>query len=282
MNLKHLIPAFLITALIFVISCGKDPKVEEPKITFSNTAVSNVTTSKALATTQLSITGNLQVTEQGFVLSTSENPTVNDLKKKSDTLKTGVFSVQINALMPNTKYYARAYAIASDGKTYYGDGVTFDVKAIKLEDNYGGGIVVWLDATGQHGIVAAQQGLNFSSVWGCKGIHVPNTKAEIGSGQANTKAILETCSNSTKAAKFCDTLTHNGFSDWYLPSKDELSLLYEHRVAIGFSSTTERWSSTEGDDANSAWAQSFDPATGGAQVQLDKSSEHSVRPVRSF
>lgn len=281
MNLKHLIPAFLIVALIFIISCGKDPKVvDEPKVTFSNTSVSNITTSKALATAQLNISGNLQVSEQGFVLDTTANPTVSDLKKKSDSLKVGLFSVQINGLTPNTTYYARAYAIGSDGKTFYGDGVSFNVKAIQLEDNFGGGIVVWLDATGRHGIVAAQQGLNFSSEWGCKGIHVPDTKAEIGSGQANTKAILQTCSNSTKAAKFCDTLTHNGFTDWYLPSKDELSLLYQHRDAIGFNNT-ERWSSTEGDNANSAWAQPFDP-TISAPVQLDKSSIHGVRPVRSF
>ncbi|MEO7802012.1 MAG: DUF1566 domain-containing protein [Ginsengibacter sp.] len=280
MKLKHTLPALLII-ILFVISCGKDPKVvDEPKVTFSNTSVTNVTSSKALITSQLDISGGLQVTEQGFVLGTAANPTVSDLKKKSDTLKTGTYSLQINALLPNTTYYARAYAIASDGKTYYGDDITISVKGIALEDNFGGGIVVWLDATGQHGIVAAQQGLNFSAEWGCKGTHVPGTLAEIGSGQANTNAILKTCSNTTKAAKFCDTLTLNGFKDWYLPSKDELSLLYEHRAAIGFSNT-ERWSSTEGDNFNSAWAQPFDP-TNGAPLQLDKSTVHGVRPVRSF
>ncbi len=280
MNFKLLLPALFVFSLILVISCGKDPKPNDSKITFSNTAVNNVTTSKALATSQLTVNGNLQVSEQGFVLDTLQNPTVTSIKKKSDSIKVGVYAVQINNLLPNSKYFAKPYAITSDSKIFYGDEVSFNVRAIQLEDNFGGGIVVWLDASGKHGIVAAQQGLNFSSEWGCKGISVPGTKTEIGSGQANTKAILQTCSNTTKAAKFCDTLTHNGFTDWYLPSKDELALLYEHRIAIGFNSIVERWSSSEA-DANSAWAQPFDP-NANTPVLLDKSTSHAVRPVRSF
>ncbi len=279
MNLKTVLATLFI--MVAIISCSKDSsKVGNAAgITFSNTSVSNVTTSKALASSQVTLTGSLQVQEQGFVLSTAQNPTVSDLKKKSDSLKTGVYVLQINNLEPGTTYYAKPYVITTDGTIYYGEAVTFNIKPIALEANFGGGIIVWLDPTGKHGIVAAQQGLNFASEWGCTGIDVPGTKTEIGSGQENTRLILQTCSNTTKAAKFCDTLHHNGFSDWYLPSKDELALLYAHRKAIGFN-TVERWSSSQS-DVNIAWAQSFD-STAGAPVARDKSSVLGVRPVRSF
>jgi len=77
-----------------------------------------------------------------------------------------------------------------------------------------------------------------------------------------------------------EKLLEVGHGDWYLPSKDELDLLYDLHVAGlgGFSSTADYWSSTEV-DASNAWRQYFG---NGGQVSTAKSTSCRVRPVRAF
>ena len=76
------------------------------------------------------------------------------------------------------------------------------------------------------------------------------------------------------------TTTRNGvtYNDWHLPSKDELSAMYDNRDRIGGFSAATYWSSSENDD-NYAWNQYF---TNGSQTNLNKNFTYSVRPVRAF
>ena len=103
----------------------------------------------------------------------------------------------------------------------------------------------------------------------------------IGTGKSNTVAIVNQGNSNpdTCAAKHCDDFTYGGYSDWFLPSKDELNQMYVNRVALntGFS-TVSYWSSSEV-NANSAWLQNL---TTGFQANFFKSSTFYVRPVRSF
>jgi hypothetical protein len=69
-----------------------------------------------------------------------------------------------------------------------------------------------------------------------------------------------------------------GYSDWYLPSKDELNKLYINRVAIGGFANNAYWSSTENDSLD-AWKQSF---PNGIQNYGLKSINLYVRAVRAF
>ena len=69
-----------------------------------------------------------------------------------------------------------------------------------------------------------------------------------------------------------------GYSDWYLPSKDELNKLYINRVAIGGFANNAYWSSTENDNFN-AWLQDF---FNGGQDYNGKFSTYYVRAVRAF
>ena len=72
---------------------------------------------------------------------------------------------------------------------------------------------------------------------------------------------------------------HNGFSDWYLPSQNELDAMYEKRDMIGGLSTDYYWSSSEY-DVNAAWYQKF--FNFGDQNYNGKYFTYSVRPVRAF
>ena len=103
----------------------------------------------------------------------------------------------------------------------------------------------------------------------------------IGTGAANTANIIAqgNTTAATSAAKYCDDLTYGGFVDWFLPSKHELTHLYDNRVALntGFSSAAY-WSSTE-TNASTAWPQNLST---GAQTSANKSTSSYVRAVRSF
>lgn len=91
----------------------------------------------------------------------------------------------------------------------------------------------------------------------------------IGDGQANTTAIVTALGDnggsvgnnggSDYAAKLADDLEHNGYSDWFLPSLDELGLMYQnlHQQGLGGFAATIYWSSSEKDEAW-AWYQNFD------------------------
>lgn len=87
--------------------------------------------------------------------------------------------------------------------------------------------------------------------------------------------------NSAKTA--CDELILNGYSDWHLPSAEELNALYvilEQRAALGGFANNYYWSSTEHDNNYYAWFQKF---FNGEPYYSDKLNDNLyVRAVRAF
>jgi hypothetical protein len=100
----------------------------------------------------------------------------------------------------------------------------------------------------------------------------------IGYGLGNTNFIVNNIGNGNYAAKLCYDLVLNGYSDWYLPSKDELYKLYINRTAIGGFATAIYWSSSE-PNYNQAWSQDF---YNGNQSNGPKNYTNYVRAVRAF
>jgi hypothetical protein len=91
--------------------------------TLTTWSVTDVTDTKATAGGNISSDGGAPVTERGVCWSTSQNPTVNDLKTLDGT-GTGYFNSIVTGLISNTTYYLRAYATNSTG-TSYGNQVSF-------------------------------------------------------------------------------------------------------------------------------------------------------------
>ena len=139
---------------------------------------------------------------------------------------------------------------------------------------------------------AAPEGNEYSGkVWGGCGTTVGGTGTAIGTGEGNTQKIAARFGNAEPykdmtdyAAKLCADLvvTKDGvvYDDWFLPSKDELDLMYRNlkKNNKGGFSGAYYWSSSE-DDASHAWYQDF---YSGHQYNYNRYYDYRVRPVRAF
>ena len=147
-----------------------------------------------------------------------------------------------------------------------------------IGQSYGGGIIFYIDGTGQHGLIAASSDQSSGVNWGCYGILIGGTRTAIGTGQANTTAIINGCSTAGIAARICDDLVLNGYIDWFLPSEDELNQMYIQKTIIGGLANGSYWSSSE-DNVNYAWSLYFND---GSQYNDSKNFIYYVRAVRAF
>jgi prepilin-type N-terminal cleavage/methylation domain-containing protein len=148
---------------------------------------------------------------------------------------------------------------------------------LHIGDSFQGGKVAYLDGTGQHGLIATIADISSGATWGC-GYSV-STSTAYGTGEANTAAIVASCANTGIAAYLAQNLTEGAYSDWYLPSKDELNLLYQYKDEIGgFATDRDYWSSSQA-TFPFAYLQSF---SDGNQGQNLTSRSYYVRAIRSF
>jgi hypothetical protein len=159
---------------------------------------------------------------------------------------------------------------------------TDDGSCIAIGSTYQGGIVFWLDGNGG-GLIAAPSNQSSNAAWGCYGTNITGAGGTaIGSGAQNTIDIEAGCTTPGTAADVCANYTDGTYSDWFLPSKDELNQMYLnlHLQGLGGFANNNYWSSTE-NDTNYAWHQNF---TNGYQYNFNyvKYNYFSVRAVRAF
>lgn len=245
-----------------------------------------VTTGDAIDVTQSTATLSGRVVSgeginlRGICWNTFSLPTVNNSNSVSGS-GLGAFTVSAQNLALGTKYYVRAYAVSNAG-TFYGQQITFTTSSVLTEGiNYEGGIIFYLDTSGLHGLVCAATDQGTMIGWGCPGAQIPGANSSnIGQGQKNTNDINQGCSDTTKAAYICSNLLLNGYSDWFLPSKNELLLMYTNLKEnnIGNFTNSTYWSSTEM-NSDFAWQVIFN---NGISQGGSKSTKTSVRAVRAF
>jgi hypothetical protein len=174
----------------------------------------------------------------------------------------------------NNDFFYRVYAYAGNKSS------------IKVEANFRleigsfafGGLVFYIDVNG-NGFVCAESNQGLSK-WGCFGSLIDNTESGISSGANNTASIILKCKEAGIAANICNDLVLNGYNDWFLPSKDELNLIYQNLAlaGIGDFSTSGYWSSTEYSQYF-GWYQYF---VNGSQTYYPKDLELQVIAIRAF
>ena len=152
---------------------------------------------------------------------------------------------------------------------------------LTIGQSYQGGIIAFIDSTGRHGLIAATEDQSSGIQWGNNDDIVTGaTGTAIGTGLTNTNTIIAAQGSGSYAASIAQEYNGGGYTDWYLPSKDELNILYVNRAAIGgFKTNDYYWSSTE-TGVNLAWSQDF--IVVGSQDINNKYYAYSVRAVRAF
>ena len=158
---------------------------------------------------------------------------------------------------------------------------------LSVGDTYGGGLIYKIDTTGNNIYIAAEEDLEETYAWGCYGTDINGNNSTvspelhgIGTGLQNTLEIVSGCSQTPIAASEALAYESEGYSDWYLPSKDELLEMY-NTIGQGESNAGDfgsgyYWSSSES-NSSYAWYVYF---SNGNSYTNSKTNTYRVRPVR--
>jgi hypothetical protein len=161
-----------------------------------------------------------------------------------------------------------------------------------IGEEFGGGVVfyLWKDAQGQeHGLIVDKVDLS-SQVWSnITAVEIGPSAQSIWDGLSNSNAIVSQAGHTNSAAALCLNSTNGGKTDWYLPSYQELRMLWNNYYAVlrTLSQTPGAapllngvyWSSSELSENDASY---LDFYNGGANSVYDKFLANYVRAVRAF
>jgi hypothetical protein len=142
-----------------------------------------------------------------------------------------------------------------------------------------GGVIFWVAADRSYAMEASKSDW-VSSNWGCLGVSqglAQNTG--IGQGLSNTNTIVQKCFDLDTPAKISSDYSQNGFSDWFIPSRDELAELRSKNnliCSVGCDPGNYYWSSNES-SSTLAWYNDF---LTGRQGSVEKTAALHFRVIR--
>jgi len=214
---------------------------------------------------------------RGFCWSKNPNPTLDDFY---DTiLVDGSNTMILNTnIKDHDTYYVRAYFRNKKQLTYSSNQLKINIfNKHFVGENFGGGIIFYMDTKQIHGMVVCENDLG-TFKFGCNQTPNPNNKTHLGAGQLNTEDFTKVCKDSLTAMNICQNLILNSYNDWFLPSKDELNLLYENKLLAKMGGKFY-WSSSQVTSTTS-WVQDF--FTGQQSSVLLNTNNFIVRAIRQF
>ena len=162
-----------------------------------------------------------------------------------------------------------------------------------IGEEFGGGVIfhLWKDNAGvEHGLIVDKIDLSTAQAWSNINQTLIGPSAQSSwDGLSNSNAIVVQAGHTNSAASLCLNSTNGGQNDWYLPSVQELNMLWNNYYTVARSLTQISgatqlqpalyWSSTE-NVSNVAW--SFFFSLGDAYASLNKGSAYYVRAFRAF
>jgi hypothetical protein len=161
-----------------------------------------------------------------------------------------------------------------------------------IGEEYGGGVIfhLWKDNAGvEHGLIVALTDQSISQAWSNVTSAAIGTSAQSSwDGLSNSNSIVGQAGHTSSAAKLCLDLVSGGQSDWYLPSIQELNMLWNNYYTVSRAlsqisgatqlSNSVYWSSSEGGNSG-AWTFLF---SYGYASYYSKGYTSCVRAVRAF
>ncbi len=155
-----------------------------------------------------------------------------------------------------------------------------------LGQKYEGGIIFYIDSTGNHGLIASitDLGKTLGRQGGLNKDNLERADKEVTSKPASSRVFnTQDCGDdATCAERMCTyysvAVGNVTYRNWYLPSKYELNLLYEQKKIVGGFSDDFYWSSTM-DDYGLLWLLNFSNAT---QYRKGRYCIGYVRAIRAF
>jgi len=188
------------------------------------------------------------------------------------TMITGLAAILLLAISCTKENITRTSSAATQS--------TVKALTFTIGQHYGGGIIFYIDTTGQHGLIADTADLQPSGWMNTVYTVTGATATRIDSGKSNTIKIVLSQGDSgiQYAARRCWHYTGSGYTDWFLPSRNELNRLYKHKSVVGGFADYVYWSSSEY-DKGFAWLKNF---SNGAQAYDYKERVLNVRAVRAF
>jgi hypothetical protein len=284
------------------VSANTDVAANTAKVGYTEAAVSANTDVAAntakVGYTEAAVSANIDVAANTAKVGYTEAAVSANTDVAANTAKVGYTEAAVSAntdVAANTAKYSKneVDALIANLQSQINN-----ITAPDVGDFYGGGVVFYIFVDGDtgyiagetHGLIAAVQDQSSGIRW-YNGSYVTTgaTGTAIGAGSTNTDAIIaaQGATETSYAAGVARAYTGGGFTDWFLPSKDELNQMYTNKATINTTasanggsnfSTNFYWSSTEGGNGN-AWEQSFG---NGYQDYLIKDFTSNVRAVRAF
>ena len=258
------------------------------KPTITTGIISGLTLDSAMGSATIVSDGGYSILSKGICWDTTANPTVNSFHTNEGSGAANFTSVIQNlGLLDSATIYYRAYATNANGTSYGATYVFITRRFFSVGRLYQGGVIAYILQPGDtgydlnlpHGIIAAPSDQSTGIQW-YNGSYVTTgaISTAIGNGNTNTNTIVSVQGGGNYAAKLCDNLVLNGYSDWYLPSKDELNKLYLNKLSIGGFDSYHYWRSSEL-FFDYAWGWNFG---NGSQSSGYKYYAYKVRAVRAF
>ena len=122
--------------------------------------------------------------------------------------------------------------------------------------------------------------------FGCGSTNIASTSDSVGSGAENTRLINAGCATAGIASRLAADSSAEGFTDWFIPSIDELTLIYNNLKLNSLSNlqSWNYWSSTQG--TTLSYGKYWWFGSGAVSGQTDKNNSAAsnmyVRPIRAF
>ncbi len=160
-------------------------------------------------------------------------------------------------------------------------------------EQYGGGVVFWVDETGNHGLIISMVDVGVNVTWSnLYNDWCGNTNDD--DGKNNTASIIAQAGHTNSAAKRCDDYYNDDygtgqFNDWYLPSMNEMKKIWSSLYEISKGITNYGAPATQIDN-KPYWTSTENSATQTIALNFVtchflpyyKATRCNVRAIRSF